>query len=140
MTLTIDIPPELESRLRDEAARQGVDARTLIVRALEQRLGVTQSPGQAASLSKAEAELLQKINLGVSQEDWARYRDLVAKRRAETLADGEQAELVALSDRIERANAERVRHLIELARLRGTTLDALMRELQISGPSSPSHG
>ena len=38
MDVTIDLPPELESRLREEALRCGVDAATVVVDALEERL------------------------------------------------------------------------------------------------------
>ncbi len=96
-------------------------------------------PGQAqqqpSHLSEAESRLLEQINLGLSQEDWERYHKLIAKRRAETLTHDEQQELIALSDRIEEANARRIEYLVELARLRGTTLDELMGQLGIKAPS-----
>ena len=47
---------------------------------------------------------------------------LVARRKAETLTPGEQTELIALSDRLEEANAQRIGYLAELARVRHTTL------------------
>lgn len=131
MTLTIDLPPELEARLRAEAQRQGVDARLYVLRAVQERLG-----GMGDSLAPSEADLLQKVNLGVPDQFWARYHELVAKRRAEALAPQEQLELVELSDRLEEANARRIGHLVELARLRGTTLDDVMAQLGING----SHG
>ena len=40
MTLTIDIPPELEHRLQDEAARKGVVASDYARMLLEERLGL----------------------------------------------------------------------------------------------------
>ncbi|MBI3360158.1 MAG: STAS/SEC14 domain-containing protein [Chloroflexi bacterium] len=86
---------------------------------------------RAPSLPHSEAELLQKINLGLSAEQWQRYRALVAKRRAETLTADEQQELITYSDQIEKANARRIAYLIELAKLRQTSLEALMNELGI---------
>jgi hypothetical protein len=129
MTLTVDLPPELEARLRAEADRQGVDATLYVLRVVRDRLG----GATGDSLAPAEAELVLKVNLGLPDQVWARYHELLAKRRAETLAPAEQAELVAISDQIEEANARRMAHLVELARLRGVTLDSLMLQLGING-------
>src|SRR5256885_2256807 len=54
---------------------------------------------------------------------------LIAKRQAETLTPDEQQELITLSDQIEAANVQRVEALAELARLRNTTLSALILDL-----------
>jgi hypothetical protein len=81
--------------------------------------------------------LLSKINLGLSSTEWERYHTLVAQRQAETLTPDEQTELIALSDRLEEANAQRIGYLAELARVRHTTLDAVMSEL---GLTPDSHG
>lgn len=135
MSLTIDLPPELEARLREEAAREGVDAGTFIRNTLEERVrqgcSATEPPSH---LPQQEAALLQKINEGLPPEKWQRYRELVAKRRAETLQPDEHASLIELSDQIEAANARRIAHLIELARLRQTSLEALMEQLGIKSP------
>ncbi|MDB5332458.1 MAG: hypothetical protein JWP03_3609 [Phycisphaerales bacterium] len=132
MTLTIDLPADLEARLRDEAARQGVDAAGYIVKALTDRL----SPkGGVPHLPADEARLLEQINLGVSADTWQRYRALGEKRDARALADSEHDELIAISDRIEEANARRMRYVVELARLRGVSPQELMRQLGVAGPA-----
>jgi len=59
----------------------------------------------------------------------------MAKRRAETLTTEEHQELLALIDRIEQADAERVQTLAELARLRHVTVTALMAQLGIRRPA-----
>src|SRR4051812_34244143 len=84
MTVTIDLEPELEARLRAEAARQGLDPGALVRSALEERLRAAGANG-ARPLTARESELLQNINLGLSQETWQRYHDLAGKRTAETL-------------------------------------------------------
>ena len=53
----------------------------------------------------------------MSQESWQRYHELLEKRRAETLTVNEQAELIAFSDEIERANARRMEYLVEFAQV-----------------------
>jgi hypothetical protein len=71
---------------------------------------------------------------------WARYHDLIARRQAATLTSEEQQELITLTDVIEMANVARIAAAAELAHLRNTTLDALLRELgllpTICSPSS----
>lgn len=85
-------------------------------------------------LTTREADLLQQINLGISPATWQRYEELKAKRRALTLTDDEHAELIAISDQIEIANARRIGALIQLADLRQTSLEALMAKLGIQQP------
>jgi len=78
-----------------------------------------------------EAALLSVINEGLPPDAWQRCRVLKARRRAETLADDEYAELLRLSDQIEMLQARRVEALVALARLRNSTPEALMGELGI---------
>ena len=78
--------------------------------------------------------MLQEINRGLPAETWRRYGELKEKRRAETLTPEEQAELIALSDQIEAMNVRRMESVIELARLRRTSVDALMDDLGIKSP------
>ena len=130
MIITIEIAPGLEQQLRQEAARVGLAPEAYIIKAVQERLTQT-SPRRrpAPHLSPDEAQLLSNINLGLSPTEWERYHALVARRKAETLTPGEQTELIALSDRLEEANAQRIGYLAELARVRHTTLDAVMSEL-----------
>ena len=95
MTVTIDLGPELEGELRDQAAREGLDANSLIVNALRQHL--RQRRRAAPRPSKKETELLLKINAGLPEETWRRYHALVDRRKAETLTQGEHTELIYLS-------------------------------------------
>lgn len=133
MTMTIDLAPELERQLRHEAAKVGLDASEYIVQTLEERL--CRSRQKAPPLSPVETQLLQQINLGLSQDDWHRYHTLMAKRRTETLTPDEHAALIAFSDQIEAANTRRMTALVELARLRQTSLKALMHELRLQTPA-----
>jgi CBS domain containing-hemolysin-like protein len=100
-------------------------ARVLAIRA--QRL--------APSLIKEEAELLERIGHGLSPADQERYRELMAKRQAETLSPEEHAELLEWTGRIEQADAERVRALSSLAQLRGVSVEEVMTDLGIRTPA-----
>lgn len=90
---------------------------------------------QAPSLPRVESELLLKINEGVPSDIQKRYNDLIAKRQAETLAPDEYEELLRLTQQVEKLEARRVEYLAELARLRGTSLTALMENLGIRPPA-----
>lgn len=78
--------------------------------------------------------MLLKINSGPAGLDWDRYHALLARNRDETITPGEHAELIAMIHAVEKANAERINALIELARLRGVSLDSLLESLNISPP------
>ena len=130
MIITIEIAPDLEQQLRQEAASASLAPEAYILQAVQERLMQTSHRRHSASrLSSEEAQLLAKINLGLSPTEWERYHALVARRKAEILTPDEQTELIALSDRLEEVNAQRIRYLAELARVRRTTLDAVMSEL-----------
>ena len=129
MIITLEIPPEFEAHLRKEAQKADLDTDEYIINMLREHLQKDQD--QTPYLSSTESELLGKINLGLSPESWQRYRKLIDKCLAETLTNAEQAELIQLSDQIEKANAKRMEHLVELARLRGKSLQEVMKDLGI---------
>lgn len=85
----------------------------------------------APHLDRRESDLLEKINQGLPHEAEKRYRELIAARQAETLTSAEMEELMSLTDRAEKIQAERVRYLADLAQLRGVSLTELMAELGI---------
>jgi len=88
---------------------------------------------RAPHLSEQETELLLKINTGLPEQTWKRYTKLSAKLRGDSISKTEYVELLELIDVTEMDNAERIEYLVELANLRGTTLEALMQSLGI-GP------
>jgi hypothetical protein len=132
MTITIEVNPELERQLKHAAAQAGLSLNDYVLQSVTQRLPRKRTKARRApQLSPRESELMQVINRSLSQVEWERYHELVAQRQAETLTPDEQVELIAISDRIEEANAERIEYVAELARLRNTTLPALMKELDL---------
>lgn len=82
-----------------------------------------------------ESALLARINAGPAADVWARYHDLVGRRRAETLAPADYAELIRLTDVIEGYQADRAAALAGLAAVRGRTLAELAEALGI-GPAA----
>jgi hypothetical protein len=89
----------------------------------------------APSLSKQEAEILEKINQVLPPDTQRRYNELTEKRQAETLTREEQQELLVLIEHIELADAERAQALIRLAQLRNVSVTALMSTLNIHPPA-----
>lgn len=85
----------------------------------------------ATHLERRESELIEKINRALPPEAEMRYRELIAARQAESLSSAELEELLALTDRAEHLQAERMEHLIDLAQMRGVPLTDLMHELGI---------
>ncbi len=100
-----------------------------------QQVGKLLAQRRTHILPHSEAELLLKINQGVSADLQARCDELTAKRQAETLAPDEHEELVRLTDQFGELNVQRLEYLTELAHLRQTSLVALMDKLEIQVPT-----
>jgi hypothetical protein len=130
-TLQIDLDEQTLKRLRQISRREkralGDVAAHLLADAVR---AVRLRPAEDA----AEAALLRQINTGWAAERWQRYHALVAQRRAGCLSPEEHRELIALTDEREIAHAQRLEHLIALATLRQTPLDALMEQLGLQAP------
>ena len=129
---TIQVKAHISAQELIEAAGQ-LDSSEL--EAVSDRLLTMRASRYAPHLAQAESDLLLKINMALPEEIWQRYTSLYAKLEPDTITDEEHAELIQLINVVEVDNARRIGHLIELARLRGTTLDALMASLGI-GPRS----
>jgi hypothetical protein len=135
MTITINLPPELERELRETSIAKGIPAEEIVVGALSESLKHAQSvPCLPPRLSAAEGQLLQAINEGLPESTWNRYHELIARRRAETLTPDEHAELIQLTTRVEQMNVARLEKLIELAKIRGVKVESLMDELGLRDP------
>jgi hypothetical protein len=134
MTTTVQVTSEINIQM-DEVL-DGVSK--LDTPELEQffnQVSILLAQRKAPYLSPQEATLLQKINQGLPEALLQRYGELTEKLRAETISVLEQQALHQLIDQIELADAERLQYLIELAQLRGVSLDELMAQLGISTPS-----
>lgn len=79
MTMILNIAPDLETEIRQAAAKAGVAPDTYVANLIEQHLRRTAS--EVINLSELETELMQQINLGLSQASWQQYHELNKKRR-----------------------------------------------------------
>lgn len=93
-----------------------------------------QAERRAPHLSAKESALLARVSEGLSPELRSRLSVLRAKREDGSITDGEYQELTDLTDRAEELHAERMAALVELARLRGQSLPALMDQLGLHFP------
>ena len=134
MSITIQLSPELEERLRESAAEAGMNVDQYVIEILKGSV----KPGPSIELSPEEKErrLLQKINLGIPVATWKRYNYLKSLRDNEQLDPEEHVELIRISDQIEEANAERMKYLIELSKLKQVPLKELMNSLGIKAGSN----
>jgi len=82
-----------------------------------------------------EATLLSQIQHGLPPDVQQHYDALIAKRWAETLTADEYSALLRLTAQVEALEAQRLGCLAELARLRQTSLPALMAALGIQPPT-----
>ncbi len=82
-------------------------------------------------ISRRESSLILKINTVFPTENRERYNLLYAKSRQEKLQESEYQELLKLNDEFEILNAERIKYVGELAKLRRQTLEQAMSDLQI---------
>jgi len=131
MAITLDLTPELEIQIQQSSTEIGLTIDGFIMESIQAYLAKlkSQEKNDTKRFPKKESRLLLKINQSLSQIEWARYRDLIAKRQAETLLPAEQDELIQISNEIEEKNAERIEYVAELARLRRLTLPTMMSEL-----------
>jgi uncharacterized protein (DUF1778 family) len=128
MTLTLELPPDLEKSIKEAAAKAGEQPTDFVIEAVQERLSKT--PVQK-HLSKRESELLLAVNQSFVHVQWQQYFELVDKREAEAITKDELTELIELSNSIEEANAKRLQYLIELAQLRNVSLEQLMNDLDL---------
>ncbi|MEZ4658467.1 MAG: hypothetical protein R2911_12915 [Caldilineaceae bacterium] len=130
MTIVLEVAPELESQIHEAAKDAGISTDAFILESIQKRLAQGKQPAvRHTQLPKLEVDLIQKINQSMSQIQWGRYKELLAKRQSESLTSDEQRELIAFSDQIEAANVKRIEFVAELAQLRQTTIPVIMREL-----------
>jgi hypothetical protein len=134
VTRKVELTEEQNKTLEQIAAAQGRSVADLIRSGVDVLLKDEvdrNDSGRARSLPQRESELLLGINRGLPGEQAERYRELMSRRRNGSLAAEEHQELLRLTDKAERLQAERIERLAELARLRGKPLVAVMEELGV---------
>lgn len=129
MALTIELPSNIEEKLLSGASQKGLSLEHYLLQLLNIATNLQKKQGKTKALS--ESELLQKVNLDITEAEWTEYRHLITIRRAEKLTETEYYKLAKLGEKIEQANVDRLKYLVALAKLRKVSLDQLMDDLGI---------
>ncbi len=133
MTISVDLKPETEKWLREEAVRRGKDAAQLAAETIEEKRK-RESEFRTAlppRLGAIESDLLRKINEGLPEATWNQYRNLIRKQRAETLNLAEREELLSVGNLIEQTHVTMLEYVAELAWLTRVPFKQMMNELGI---------
>jgi hypothetical protein len=125
MSLTLELPPDLDAQIRRVAQAQGVPVESCAIAALRQQFQGTLQP----AVRPTEAELLERIRQNLPTDTLARYRALTLRSSQGELTEDERLELLPLIDEVELWNARRLELVAELARLRGVSLRRMVEEL-----------
>lgn len=119
MGLTIQLEPDLEARIREQAANAGVP----VERYAAQRM--------------AESDLLWRIRTVAPETETRRLHHLMRRRRAGALDASESAELQALLDVREERAGQRIVDVTTLAGLREMTVKQVVEQLGLRPVRSP---
>ena len=93
-----------------------------------------QAERRAPHISGEESKLMKTVERRLSESKQNRLRELQALRDDEKLSADGYAELAAITDELEEIHADRMKALLELANLRGTTLSEQMNQIGIVLP------
>ncbi len=97
-----------------------------------QKIGRLVARRKSPSLPERETVLLQAINQSSNPVLQNRYSFLSKKQNSGHVTDAEHEELLTLIDTLEMQQAQRLENLIELAHLRGISLEVLMQNLNLN--------
>ncbi len=128
MPITLDLPPELETRLRARASRRQMTPeeylRTIAVDRLRPRVttGMTLTP--------EERRVIGDLNAELSRDFWLRYYFLQQKARTDATSE-ERDEALELGARSEEWNTRRLTVVMEMTKKRSVTVTEFMRHNKI---------
>lgn len=88
----------------------------------------------SSSFSEEESYLITRINEGLPESVQLKYNDLLAKSVQTALLPEEHQELLALIPKVEAQTLERLKYLMQLAKLWDTSVDEVMSRLKITPP------
>lgn len=133
MSLTIKIPEEVETQVRQRAADRGVDPQGLVVDVLRRQFSSSRSsPSRGTKsnvLDAVETRLYTTINKALPQKTRQRYDELVKKRQRNRISRAEYDELLRLTNVVEKAHARRMKAAAQLAEYQSVDFDELLDQL-----------
>lgn len=93
------------------------------------KLVPSKSEKNVPHLSKREATLRLKINDGLSLDTRDRMQVLTDKMEYESITEAEHAELIELTELMEKKWCDQLKAIIELAKLKQISLDEMLMQL-----------
>lgn len=124
MPLVLDLPPDMEVQLRNEALRLGMGAEEWAQETLLRRL--RRNPARRVTPTVQERKVLSDLNAELPVDFWRRYNEL-REKGAEGWTETEQQEFIQLNTRMEAWNVRRLQTLKGMADKRGVAPWALLR-------------
>ena len=133
MPYTIELSPDMETRLQKRAARRGMTPDDYLqARTLNWLNPRHTNPTPPDILTPDERKILDDLNAELPREFWVRYYALQAKASEGTLTHGENKQLEAMLDKSGDWNIRRIETIIPMASRRGMGWTELMRRLGIT--------
>ena len=129
MSLTIQLPVTTEHYLRERATREGMPLEHYISQLLTATSLLTVIKKKKKPLT--EGELLKHCELDVQADDLQEYHRLRGLFESNNMTDTERNALIQLNDLIEIAHAKRMNYVLQLAQLRGVSLEKTIADLGI---------
>lgn len=130
MSITLELPADMDSKLRARASRRGMTPEDYLRTIALDRLRPRRSSYQ--SLSAEEQETIAKLNGELTRDFWHRYKELERKIISGDFSEAERDEALELARQSEAWNVRRISAINEMAERRGMKWDALMRQLKMS--------
>ena len=132
---TIEIKPN--TRVELDAVLNGVSALdTHELQDFLQQVAQVLAERKAPHYSRAESELLKKVNKGYPESVKQRFEYLRDKQTSMELSTGEEQELFAITDQFEAWDAERLQALMELSVLKHVGVEQILEQLKQPSPST----
>jgi phage repressor protein C with HTH and peptisase S24 domain len=129
MSLTIQLPLNIEQNLRETAIKQGFSLENYVMHLLTLNSKAKETKKKRKELS--ESDLLMRIHLDVDPKELEEYYRLGTVFKTGTLTEEEYEKLLELNDLIEIAHAKRMKYLLALAKMRQVSLETIMDDFGI---------
>ena len=129
MSLTIQLPLTIEQNLRKNATKQGVSLENYVMHILS--INSKEKGIKKNKKDLTENDLLMHVQLDVLPHDLEEFYRLSNLFKSGNITETEYQKLTQLNDLIEIAHAERMKHLLNLAKFRHVSLEKIMDDLGI---------
>ena len=129
MSLTIQLPLTIEQNLRKNAIKQGVSLENYVMHILS--INSKEKGVKKNKKDLTENDLLMQVQLNVLPHDLEEFYRLSNLFKSGKITETEHEKLTQLNDLIEIAHAERMKHLLNLAKFRHVSLEKIMDDLGI---------